>query len=219
MVKIYGALRSRATRPVWVLEETGTPYEVIPVIQAYRLADPSAPDAPFNTATPDFLAINPQGQIPALVDGDLVMTESLAISWYLARKYGGDLAPRTLEEEGVTLQWGFLAASAIEGPALNIGMTYMKGQQASEEGRATIATAIAALSRSFARVEAALSGQDYLLADRFSLADILLSECVRYAAPEPGVFDAYPNLKAWIARCQARPAFQKMWADRNAEAA
>lgn len=219
MVTLYGALRSRATRPVWVLYEAGVQFELVPVIQAYRLADPMAADAPVNTASPEFLAINPQGQVPALKDGDLVITESLAISWYLARKYGGDLAPRTAEEEAVALQWGFLAATAIEGPALDIGMSYMKGIAQTPEGRAVIEGAIAKLSRSFARIEAALRDRDHLLGDRFSIADILLSECVRYAAPEPGVFDAYPALKAWIARCQSRPAFQRMWAERNAEPA
>ena len=84
MLTLYGVYRSRASRALWLLNETGTPFVHVPVIQAYRLADPAAPDAPRNTASADFLAVNPMGQIPALTDQGLLLTESLAITLYLA---------------------------------------------------------------------------------------------------------------------------------------
>lgn len=218
MLTIYGAFKSRATRPIWYLYEVGAEFQHVPVIQGYRLADPMAADAPLNTQSASFLAINPQAQIPVLVDGDLVLTESHAITLYLARKLGGDLAPKSVEEEGLAMQWALLGATAIEDIALNIGGTYAKGAQDTPEGKAKIQDARDALKRPFDRIEGHLAKSgDWLMGGRFTVADLLLSECVRYAAPHPGVFDAWPALKGWLARCQARPAFQDMWAARNAE--
>ena len=92
MLTIYGVYRSRASRNYWLADELGLPYVSVPVIQAYRLDDPAAPDAPLNTQSPEFLAVNPTGLIPCIDDGGFVMTESLAINLYLARKHGGPLA-------------------------------------------------------------------------------------------------------------------------------
>ena len=80
MITLYGCHRSRATRPLWVLHETGLPFTLVPVVQASRVADPTAPGARVNTQSPEFLAVNPQGQIPGMVDDGLVLTESLAIA-------------------------------------------------------------------------------------------------------------------------------------------
>lgn len=219
MLTIYGALRSRATRPIWLLYETGTPFAHVPVIQSYRVAEPLAADAPLNTASPAFLAINPQGLVPALTDGDLLLTESLAITYYLARAYGGDLGPRNVAEEGEAVQWALLGATGVEQPALEIMQTHMKGLADSPEGNALITARVTALARPFARIEAHLQGRDWLMGGRFTVADIVLSECVRYAQAQPGMFDARPATAAWLARCHARPAWQRMWAERNAEAA
>lgn len=218
MVTIHGVLRSRATRPVWLMMEAGVPFERVPVIQSYRLADPQAADAPFNTASKAFLAINPQGQIPVMVDGDLVLTESMAIALHLARRYGGALGPQTPDEDAQALQWAFVAISAVEGPALDILYPYQFGQADTPEGAAKIAAASAALARPFGRIEAHLQGRDWLMGGRFTVADICLAECVRYAQPHPPALAPFPALSAWIARCQARPAFQAMMVQRNAEA-
>ena len=86
MITLYGVYRSRASRPLWLLAELGLPFSHIPVIQAYRLkTDPNAADAPLNTATPSYLTVNPQGQIPAYIEDGLVLTESLAITLHIAR--------------------------------------------------------------------------------------------------------------------------------------
>jgi glutathione S-transferase len=215
MPTIFGAFRSRATRPIWLMYEAGVDFTHVPVVQAYR---PSAAGAAVTTTSGDFLAINPQAQVPAMQDGDLVLTESLAIALYLARKYGGDLGPRDLAEEGQAMQWALVGATAVETPALDIGYTYMQGTSETPESRALIAERLTTLARPFARIEAHLQGRDWLMGARFTVADICLAECVRYCMMEPGAYDPYPALKAWLARCHARPAFQKMWAARNAEA-
>lgn len=219
MITIYGVLRSRASRPVWLLKEIGQDYQVKPVIQAYRLADPAAPDAPLNTKSPAFLAINPLGLVPCLQDGDLVLTESLAITLYLARAYGGALGPLNPAEEGQAMMWTLLAATTLEAPALDILLTHSGGEAATPKGQARIATARAAIAPVLARLEAHLAGHDWLVGGRFTVADINMAECLRYATAEPDLLSAHPATRAWLARCHARPGFQAMWAERNAEPA
>lgn len=220
MITLYGCLRSRASRPWWLLTEAGVAFTHEPVIQAYRLADPAAADAPFNTASPEFLAINPQGQIPALADDGLVLTESLAMTLYLARRHGGALGPGDLAEEGQMLQWAFLAATEVESPALDILFTVTRGEPDTEAGQARIAAASEALVRPCARIEQHLAkGGDWLLGGRFTAADIALAECLRYAQAHPPALADYPVLRDWLARCQARPAFQAMMRARAAEPA
>lgn len=219
MLTIYGCFRSRATRPIWLLYEAGAEFRHVPVIQVYRLPDAKAADAPLNTASPSFLKVNPQAQIPAMVDGDLVLTESLGITLYLASKFGGDVAPRDAAEQALAVQWALVAATAVESPALDIMMAHANGSAATPEGAATIAARLAVLARPLGRLDGHLAGRDWMMGDRFTVADICVAECLRYATAQPGALDDYPALKGWLARCQARPAFQKLWAARNAEPA
>lgn len=219
MIVLYGCYRSRATRPLWALFETGLAFTHVPTIQAYRLADPAAADAPAHTAAPEFLKINPMGQIPVLVEGDLVLTESLAITLHVARRAGGAIAPASDAETALMEQWALFATSSVEGPALDITFTFAKGQEKTPEGAALVAKAVETLRRPLARLEAALQGRDWLVGNRFTAADIMVEECARYAQPHPVLLAEYPAVSAWVARCQARPAFQKMWAGRLAEPA
>jgi glutathione S-transferase len=216
MLTIYGCYRSRATRPLWLLAEMGTPFTHVPVIQAYRLNQPKAPDAPLNTVSGEFLAINPMGQIPAMVDGDLVLSESFAITMYLARRYGGALGPASDAEGALMEQWSLFAISAIEGPALDIRMVLDKGLQ-TPDAEAFISVSAEKLRRPFAHLARRLEGHDWLVGDRFTVADLNVAECVRYGAAHPTLMDEYPAVKAWLARAHARPAFQAMWAAREAE--
>ena len=139
MITLYGVYRSRATRPLWLLHELDLPFTHVPVIQAYRLPDPQAADAPIHTATPEFLRVNPQGQIPAMQDGDLILTESLAITLYLARKYGGALGPQSDIETALMEQWALFAITAVEGPALEMYYPIAEGRDKTPEGAALIA--------------------------------------------------------------------------------
>lgn len=219
MITLYGVYRSRASRPLWLLAETGTPFTHVPVIQAYRLADAAAADAPLNTASPAFLAINPQGQIPAMVDGDLTLTESLAITLHLARKYGGALGPATDAEAALMEQWALFAATAVETPALEILYTQGAGGDKTAEGQAAIAVNAEKLRRPLRRLQGHLAAHDWLVADRFTAADINTAECLRYAQGHPKLLAEFPAVKDWLDRCQSRPAFKAMWAARMAEPA
>ncbi|MBD0362474.1 MAG: glutathione S-transferase N-terminal domain-containing protein, partial [Coleofasciculus sp. C3-bin4] len=92
MLKLYGGARSRASIVQWYLEELGVPYEFI-------LLDMQAGEH----RQPEYLAINPMGKVPAIVDGDFQLWESGAILFYLAQKYGK--MPPSLEEQAKINQW------------------------------------------------------------------------------------------------------------------
>lgn len=216
MVTVYGVYRSRALRVLWLLKEAAAEFEHVPVIQAYRLAQPLAPEAPLNTASADFRAVNPLGQIPALRDGDLLLSESLAICLHLARSHGGELGPKTPQEQSLMEQWALFAATAVEPPAIEILYTYRDKQADSPTGAGIIRIAAEKLKRPLQRLETALTGTDYLLG-RFTVADIMVEECLRYAAGYGALLADFPNVARWMAACQARAAFQSVWAARNAE--
>jgi glutathione S-transferase len=219
MITLYGVYRSRASRPLWLLAETGTPFTHIPVIQSYRLKDAAAADAPMNTTTPSFLAVNPQGLIPVLVMGDLVLTESLAITLHLAKTHGGLLGPQTDAERALMEQWSLFSATAVEGPALEILYIQGDGGDKTPEGQATIALNAEKLRRPLRRLNQHLEGRDWLVGDRFTAADINAAECLRYAQGHPSLLGEFPAVNAWLERAQARPAFKAMWAARLAEPA
>lgn len=219
MITLYGVYRSRASRPLWLLAECGTEFTHVPVIQGYRLPAPSAADAPLNTTSPAFLRVNPLGQIPALVEDGLVLTESLAITLHIARRHGGILGPKDDAESALMEQWALFAATAIEGPALEILYTQADGGEKTPEGQANIAINAEKLRRPLARLQTRLSEHAYLVGDRFTVADINTAECLRYAQGHPTLLAEFPAVKAWLERCQSRPAFKAMWAARMAEPA
>ena len=99
---LYGVSGSRALRSIWAIEETGIEYEHVPT---HFFKD---------SKTPEYLAINPNGRVPALVDGELTLFESMAINLYLARTYGGDLYPQHPADEARAMQWSVWAISEIE---------------------------------------------------------------------------------------------------------
>lgn len=218
MINLYGVYRSRASRPLWLLAELGLQFTHVPVIQAYRLPNPAVSGAPMNTASPDFLAVSPLGQIPVYTEGDLTLTESLAICLHIARQHGGDLGPQTPAEVALTDQWALFAATAVEGPALEILQVVDAGGGQSVEGQASMAVNAEKLRKPLARLQAHLMSSDWMVAARFTVADILVAECLRYAQSHPTLLAEFPDVAGWLARCQSRAAFQTMWAARLAEA-
>ncbi|WP_104667736.1 glutathione S-transferase family protein [Ensifer adhaerens] len=219
MLTIYGVYRSRASRNYWMARELGIPFKSVPVLQARRVADPLAADAPINTKSPAFLAVNPMGLIPAIEDDGVVLTESLANNLYLARKHGGPLAPADIAEEGLIGNWTMWAATEVEPHAVEIILTYDYGAEETAAGKATIAACAKSLERVFARMEQHLDGRDYLVGDRFTVADLNLAEVFRYAMSQTQLFQTHPRVSAWLARCHARPAFKAMMEERLKEPA
>lgn len=217
MLTIYGVYRSRASRTVWLANELGIPFSHVPVMQRYRLPDPP-PASVLHTRSPEFLKVNPNGHIPSIDDDGLVLHESLAINLYLARKHGGPLAPESVAEEGEMAMWSLWAATEVETHALNI--LYHRVSNAGRPMDPKIADdAVDTLRAPFSVLDTALAKDRHLVGGRFTVADINVAEVVRYAQAAPELFEAAPRVKAWLAACHDRPAFKKMWAERDREPA
>lgn len=218
MLKIYGVYRSRASRNIWLCGELGLPFTHVPVIQTYRLANPDAADAPLHTRSPAFLAVNPNGHIPSIDDGGLILHESLAINLYLAKKHGGPMAPATAAEDGLMTMWSMWAATEVEPHSIQV--LYHRLARPAEERDAAIAdAAVAALRAPVAVLDQALAATGHVVGNRFTVADINVAEVMRYALPAPELFAAAPRVKAWLAACHARPAYKAMMARRDQEPA
>ena len=218
MITIYGVYRSRALRNFWLCEEAGISFRHVPVIQTFRLPDPPPADAPLHTRSAAFLAINPNGQVPTLEEDGLVMGESLAINLHLARRHGGALGPRDAREDGLMTQWTLWAATEVEPRSHAILMNRVQLPPAQRE-ETKVAAAVAALRHPFAVLEAAVADSGHLVGGRFTVADINVAEALRYALPASELFEAAPRAKAWLAACQARPAYRKIVARRDEEPA
>jgi glutathione S-transferase len=217
MLTIYGVYRSRASRNIWLANELGVPFKLVPVMQLYRLTQEAAKTT-LHTKSPEFLEINPSGHVPAIDDDGLVLNESLAINLYLAKKHGGPLAPASLAEDAQMTMWALWAANELETNALTI-LNHRVGLKPELRDAKVAQAAIEALRAPFAVLDKALAGSGYLVGGRFTVADINTAEIVRYAVPAPELFEAAPRVKAWLAACHARPAFKAMWAEREKEPA
>lgn len=217
MLKIYGVYQSRASRNYWMARELGIEFESVPVIQARRLENPDAADARLHTRSAEFLKINPNGHIPTIDDSGLVLWESIAINLYLARKHRGPLAPQSLEEEGLIENWSFWAVNEIEQDAVKIVLTHDNQLQDTPGGRDVLAVATRLLRRPFEILNTHLATQDYLVGNRFTVADLNVAEICRYAMTEAALTEPNPNVVAWYKRCHDRRAFQDMWEARALE--
>jgi glutathione S-transferase len=196
MIKVYGISQSRALRPLWVLEELGLPYELVKTNFATG-----------DTRKPEYLKINPNGHVPALVDGDLTLWESLAINLYLADKYGkGKLAPASERDRALTLQWSFWAMTECE-PHLLVRLLHSAGVPAyKDEARARAAEE--ALQAPLRVLDAHLEGRDYLLGSQFGIADLNVAGVLLWSKPGKVDLSKYPRAGAWLGRCTARPALK-----------
>jgi glutathione S-transferase len=213
MLRIYGTVKSRTARTLWMAEELGVPYELVPVDYRAR-----------QTRTPEFLAVNPNGHVPAIDDDGLRLHESMAINLYLARRHpGSPLSPRDLAEEGRCLSWSFWAVTELESPALTV---FMQSGALPPERRdpQKLARAIGALRPTLAVLEQALAAsgdggsQGYLLGDRFTVADLNVAAVLAWVRAAPGLLEEYPMAAAWLARCLGREGYLRIKAMREAAA-
>lgn len=193
-LKIYGIPASRAFRPLWAAHELGLDYENIPI----HYADGSS-------KTTDFLAINPNGRIPAMDDDGLILFESMAITLYLARKHGGGLWPESAADRARAEQWTFWAVAEIEKPLIAVIFNRMMLPE-DERDEAKAVAAIAEVQAPFRVLDGALAGSDYLLGERFTVADLTVAAVMSVAWRCKLDLSAVPDLAAWLLRCLSRPA-------------
>lgn len=190
---LYGVSGSRALRSIWGIEETGIEYEHVPT---HFFKD---------TKNAEYLAINPNGRVPALVDGDLTLFESMAINLYLAKQYGGALYPDDPADQARAIQWSVWAMSEIE--PLQMQMVVQKFFTP-EENRDPAVTEAAAesLERPFGVLDAHLTERPYLLGEQFSIADLNVAGVMLLLSMIEFDYSAHANIKRWADACYARPS-------------
>ena len=192
-LKIYGIARTRAFRALWMAKELGLDYQHDPV----EIGDAGA-------RTPEFLAINPNGRLPVIVDDGFVLFESLAITLYLAKKHSpGRLYPGTLEGEARAWQWSLWAVTEVD-RGVNIWSLHAVRLPPAEQDLGKRAEALKVLVAPFRVLDAAVAAQPYLLGPEFTVADLNVAAVISRAVDMD--LRAVPNLKAWLTRCLDRPA-------------
>ncbi|MGB1876304.1 MAG: glutathione S-transferase family protein [Rhodospirillaceae bacterium] len=208
MITLLGKAISRSARCLWALEEAGVDYEHNPVDYTKGEAK-----------TSDFMAINPGAKIPALIDGDVAMFESLAINLYVAQNYGkGGLWPDDAAGQAQCLQWTLFSATEAEPPgaARLVQFIFRTDETRSQE---VLDDAAERSQAPLATLETVLQSRPYLAGDSFTVADLNVACSVEYLVRTDFDLSPWPQVQDWIERCMARPAFQAMTAIKEKEAA
>jgi len=205
-MKLYHCHNSRSVRPLWALEEMGLDYELVVM------------DFPPRTEYPGYLDINPLGTVPTFIDGDVTMTESTAICQYLVDKFGPHPIGVTSDEPhyGDYLNWLHRSDATLTFPqALVLRYTRLEPEERRIPQVVEDYT-IWYLSR-LRSVEAALEGKQFLVGDRFTIADIAVSFALQMGE-RLGINARYkPNCLRYLAEMKERPAFIRAQARSAAE--
>jgi glutathione S-transferase len=202
MLKLYHTAQSRSTRPRWLLEEIGAPYELVRISMKDN-----------QHKTPAYLAVHPHGQLPALVDDGVTLIESAAICLHLADKFpAAKLAPPLgSADRGRYYQWMVYTIGTLEPPVLDVFLNTIQLPEAersaakAESGRARFAEAATVISDG-------LGSKPYLLGDTFSAADVMIGSTLGWCS-FMGLLDGQKVLTAYVERLMQRPAYQRAGAD------
>ena len=191
MMKLYWAPRSRSVTALWLMEETGQPYERV-------LTDITTGAQ----KTPEYLAVNPMGKVPALADGDATLAEAAAICAYVAERYPeAKLAPPLGDPRRAKyLYWLFFSPGCIEPAIVQLATKIEMNPVAAGWGEA---------QRVFDVLDAALTKGPWILGDTFSAADIAIGSGLNFAVRMFKMVPPRPSFDAYLDRCAARPAFQR----------
>ncbi|WP_421363018.1 glutathione S-transferase family protein [Agrobacterium rosae] len=186
---------ARDMRVRWALEEVGRPYEV-------RLLSFQA------MKEPDHLALNPFGQIPTFEDGDLALFESGAIVFHIAETHPG-LLPTEANGRARAINWMFAAINTVEPPLMErVIAKIVEGERSWAQERLPLVDA--RIHQRLRELSNRLGGAEWL-DGAFSAGDLLMVT-VLLRAKASGLLNDYPNLDAYVARGEARPAYQRAFA-------
>jgi glutathione S-transferase len=192
-MKLYGTPPTRALRIVWLLNELDIDCEIVPVNVAAG-----------EHLSPGFLALNPAGKVPVLVDGDLVLTESAAIPLYLAEKYPHKrLIPERLEDRAQMMRWIMFLVTEIEQPLWRCALNTVIYDE-KDRVPADIPNATRDCKRMVAVLEAHMQGREWLVGDRISAADFNAAYTLDWAGMA-GMLGEAPRLRAYLKTMYARP--------------
>jgi len=197
-MKVYYAPNTRAVRTVWLLNELGLAHELV----RFKLGDKAM-------RAPEYLAVNPNGRVPTLEDGDVRISESTAIAQYLVARHGqGRLAPAVASPDfPVYLQWLHYAEGMIMPPVntLVVETILLPPERRSEE---ILGQAKRLLTKSLEPLNAALAESDYMIGE-LSGVDFMLGHACYMARRLGCMPEDMTHLHAYVKRVEARPAFDK----------
>ena len=192
-LKIYGVPPTRVLRALWLLNELGLDHELIPT-------------APFSeeARSPAFLALNPTGKVPVLIDGDVVLTESSAIQLYLAEKFPeAGLIPQDIAKRAQMYRWIFFLVTEIEQPLWRIARNTVIYPE-HKRMPADIRVATEECKAMLAVLEKYMQGREYFVGDCLTVADLNAAYTLDWAR-EAGMLEDAPALRAWVEKMYARP--------------
>ncbi|MGY2733851.1 glutathione S-transferase family protein [Sphingomonas sp. UYP23] len=193
MITLHHLNHSRSTRILWLLEEIGTPYDVV---WHERLPGFRAPDA--------LKGIHPSGKAPLLVDDALVIAESGVILSYLDETYaGGRFTPEATASRLAHAEWMWFAESGASQPLMTMLYAGMTEGLSGVFGQIAVRDADAALGT----IDRAITGR-YLFEESLTLADVQMSYTLELAN-HLGLLSLHPNLGAYLDRLKARPALRR----------
>ena len=210
-LRIYGIPSSRAIRPLWAATELSLDFQHV----GQRYQDGA-------TRTPEYLALNPNGHVPAVVDarpeGEVVVWESMACALYIARHHGQPdgvgITPANPKEDAEALRWSFWAMTETEADALTVLMHRLvmpeerRKPELAAAAERRLAVPLRVIEQHLSNQQAA--GLEHLAAERFTVADLCVASVLNWARPATGLMRANPLTHAWIVRCMARPAYLKV---------
>ena len=189
-MRLFHVPNSSSQRVVWMLEELGEPYELVILgDRASRFADR------------EHMARHPMGRVPVLEDDDGPVFESGAICLYLADRYpqAGLLPPAGTHGRGLVFQWSFFAYTELQARALQIRLA--GSPEAAEAPTKALREAVDAVDR-------ALEGKEFLVGDRFSVADLLVGTALS-AARRLGAVELPTQAARYLDALESRPAKQR----------
>ena len=198
MLQLYGNSRSRAMRCLWMLEEIGKPYQLI---EKSTRAD--------DLRSTEYLRLNPNARIPTLVDGDLVLWESMAINLYLAQKYEGPMHCAGPEVLGLAAQWSFWAMLEMEALLLDLLQhravlpEFARDASYAERDELLLKKPLGVLNDTLAR-------RNYLERNSFSVADLNVASILVWGKMARLNLSSHPEVARWFDTCLARPAYGRV---------
>lgn len=197
MIEVYGDPRSSAGRVYVMLEELGLNYKIMPLDMSKK-----------EHKSAEYLKLNPNGKVPCLKDGNYVIWESIAINQYLAEKHKPELLGQNPEEKGHVAQWGMWAMTEFQQPLVDI-LIQMVFVPEDKRNHALIESSKAKVPHLMAILDQALAGKEYLVANKFTAADINVASVVGIAFSLHLDMAPYKNIQMWMEKLNSRPAFRK----------
>ena len=198
MLQLYGNSRSRAMRCLWMLEEVGEPYQLI---EKSTRAD--------DLQSAEYLRLNPNARIPTLVDGEVVLWESMAINLYLAQKHEGPMHCAGPEVLGLAAQWSFWAVLEMEALLLDLLLhravlpEFARDASYAERDELLLRKPLGVLND-------ALVGHEYLVGNSFTVADLNVASILVWGKMARLDMSTLSEATRWLDGCLARSAYGRV---------